>query len=728
MKATQQVTLLAIFGCIASLPRSADAQAQANDPAGRSDTASLTVEEIVVTAERRSENVQRVPISVTALSSERIEAAGIDSTLDLPVLVPGLVLNKALSNAAPYIRGVGQNSGSLAVESPVSVYIDGIYLAQPNAALFKLQNVERIEVLKGPQGTLYGRNSTGGVISVVTRDPGHVPEAEIEVGYGNYDTISSSASASTGLGDNFAISATGYYNDQRDGFGRNVTLQTDAFRERDSGVHVKTLWTPTADWSITLSYMHSDVRSDLGTALGIYPGALANDGRTRYIDEYTVAGAGASINTIEQNLAYLKIERDLGPVRAISLSSWHDLKSENPSYVTNAVPLGTGRRLMSAIADSASTITQELQLQSTGESRFSWTIGAFYLTDDVHRNIQSYAELAFTRDTQSYQDTESWAAYAQGTLALGQDTRLTLGGRYTYDEKSIRGADRNAAGAVLVTAESAAAAGGFDTTSEESEPNVRVSLDHQFTPNLFIYASYSTGFKSGAYNLVAFTNPPADPERVTAYEIGAKTVWLDRRLRIGVAAFQYDYENIQLRTQIPGGTTYIIFNAATSTVRGAETDFEIALAPRLSLSGGVAYLDATYDEFSTAPCPFALPTGGNGTVTCDLSGHGMIRSPELTANLLASYGVPLPIGDLSMSAAMAHSSSFPWDPTGRLRQQAYENVTATLEWNMTDHYSVRVWGRNLLDQKIRFSGTEGTVDSYSPGYPRTYGVSFGMEF
>lgn len=685
------------------------------------------LEEILVTAQHRRENLQEVPISVAAVSGETLTSLGVGGTRDLTNVVPGLQLNQSLSAAQVYVRGVGQNIGQIGVEPPTAVYVDDVYLAQAASGLFSFNNIDQVAVLRGPQSTLFGRNTTGGVIQVTTRRPSFTSALVADIGYGNYETISGHIYATGPVSEKVAASIALQGLDQNEGFGRNIALDIETFDRSQAGGQLRLLWQPDAQTDIDLNVVVNRQSSSIGLASQIFPGSLGQDRRSVYRGRYLTETPFEAKSKTGSTLASVRASREIGSLDLVSISAAH-FYSEDTTFTNNGLPAGFNAANTSMQDNSAETYTQEFRLQSSGDQRFTWSTGVYFLRDEVSINFGRYTDYNLTRTDVLDQSTSSYAAFAQGTFALTKATKLTIGGRYTIDKKNIGGYLLSPAGVVTTTVEAEAARTGYSTKSKWEAFTSRVALDHQLADNVLLYASYNRGFKSGGYSLGALNNPPVDPEHINAYEIGAKTELFDRRLRVNTSVFFYDYQDIQLRSVRPPSTVILLQNAAAAEVRGLELEFDAAVSSGFRLTGGLSYLDAKYTDFLYR-CPTPSPTGGNPTtVLCDLSGSQMMRAPDFTANLNGIVDVDLKgSGNLQFGLGAFYNSGFPFEPDGRLQQDSYVSMSGTVTWTAPDEsWNIQLWGANLLDEDIYASAQAAGSDAFQNGPPRTYGIRIGI--
>lgn len=743
---------------LAALSPSAVLAQIAQNPAAGDNASSGGLAEIVVTAQKRSENLQKIPISVMAIGDTQLSAAGITKTSDIGALVPGLVFTNTLGGGVSYIRGIGQTLGVPGAESPVGLYIDGIYLVTPASGLFEFNNIERIEVLRGPQGTLFGRNTTGGVINILTKDPQNDTKIDADIGFANYNTFSGHFYGTSGLGDNLSVSVAAFGYDRTHGFGRNVTLGIDLLKEKNWGVQNKWKWeSPDNKTTVIVNLLHSYSQSEVGSTYGVPKGSIGGDG-SLYLGRYTFASNVHEPAINKQNLASLKITHDLDFAQIVNITAYHTLKQRyrfaQLGYDNNSLAATNpfAAQYPNLIATD-NTFTEEFQIQAPSHAKLQWIAGIYYMDDRIPTfHSESKPNNVLRVNVDSSQKTKSYAAFAQATYPIRDDTRLTAGLRYTSETKQIAGQAALATGLVISTpASPGSGAPPLDPKATWNKLTYRVSLDHDFSNDVLGFASYNRGFKGGVYNLASFVNTPANPETVDAYEVGLKMMLLDRRLRFNVSAFYTDYKDIQLRTSVTSatGTFFIVYNAATARMKGVDVDFEAKASDRLTFNGGFELLDAHYRSFPSgvyafpnpltaanlpvncrAPAAFNPVPGGNTTLTCDLSGNRMIRSPKLTYTFGANYRMPLAGGaSLAFNANDQYNSGFFWDPEDRLRQNRYHNVSASMTYTAASGiWDVQLWGKNLTNAHIDATSTGATSDTYSPGLPRTYGVQLGVHF
>jgi iron complex outermembrane recepter protein len=714
----QALTLAAIGALVASA-----VWAQSTRP-----TESAAVEEVTVTAQRREERLQDVPISVSAVTAASAKARGITDTEALQNAVPGLTFTKGAAYALPVVRGVGTNTVSQGNENSVAVYVDGVIQVTPSSSIFSLNNIERVEVLKGPQGTLFGRNATGGVINVITRMPDSHPALELGVTAANYETYEGNVYATTGIGERLATDLAVYVRDQNKGWGHNLFTGDEVFKGYEASARNKWRWIPSDTTEVVVSGSFSELKDD-GMSLHPAPGDVGADGVTTFRGMYNVSMDNSRIGG--RSYAWRRtwsgtahIRQELGWAKLISITGYSDVAVERPTD-SDWTPL----TILHAFVDQHDDgFTQELQLQSSDGSRIKWIAGLYYL-DGVSefrppRGIQimgaAAAGLDFIRIL-GRQVGRSSAGFAQGTATILPDTRLTLGGRYTSDKRDVAGHFAFPNGPAPSSSQSAT----FDKFT------YRVSLDHTFVKDVMGYVSYSTGFKAGLFNLTNVAGDAVKPETIKATEVGVKSQLLDRKLQLNGSVFRYDYKDIQAEVirSNAGGVLQLI-NAANSRIKGVDAELVAVPFAGFTLQAGLSYLDAKYLDFPGAVTYVRNPVGGRLEVGSDASGKRMIKAPEWQWNIGGQYSVPVARGTLNLAANYAHQSEFFWDFSNDFREPARDMLAASVGWAPSGgRWDVRLWGRNLAGEKITSFGLPSVWGfQQSPGAPRTFGITFETGF
>jgi iron complex outermembrane receptor protein len=679
------------------------------------ETATGALEEIVVTAQRRSERLQDVPVVVTAFSAGTLTQMGIATTTDLVAAIPGLDFTRQGNGATVYIRGVGNPNGAIGQESSVALYVDGVYLPSPVGAMFSFNNIEQLEVLKGPQGTLFGRNATGGVIQIATKDPSQTTSADVSVGYGSYQTTQTSFYGTTGVTSTLATDLSFYGLDQEGGWGRDLTVGRAAYREQEWAVRNKWLWTPADGTEVRFAIDAGQVKSNQGVDWHILPGTKGVDG-SGYAGFYNTLVGLYSQSLDKYGGVSVNLRQDVGFAKLVGITSYRGI-SGYYSIDEDATPSVVSDNY---VYEKQRTLSQELQLLSNSAGKLQWIVGAFFYHDQSQFNpVRLTGQLGGLPFLDIYADetTKSYAAFAQATAEILPQTDLTTGIRYTKDDRDITGYE-TFPGVVL---NKDAGNASF------SKITWRLALDHKFTPDEMAYVSYNRGFKSGLYNLVDYSAPAVRPEILDAYEIGLKSELADRRVRVNVAGFYYDYKDLQVTVVVPGGQTTL--NAAAAKLYGADVDVTARATDALTINAGFNYTHARYTSFPAGPIVTAAPSGGAVTSTGNLEGNTPVHTPTFTSTVSPNYHINIPNGALDISATYAHNSGFFWYPDNLSRQPTTNIVNASVKWTSpSGRWSIQGWGKNLTsDEYYSFVSESAFGYAGSPAPPRTYGLTFDLK-
>jgi iron complex outermembrane receptor protein len=710
------VTAMASQAQAGPSPAAADRAAAPRDTAGAVPTDALppvTDQEIIVTAQRRSESIQRVPATITAFSGEALEARGIETTADLQLRTPGFVMSSNVVFGQPFLRGSGNATLTIGSDSSVATHLDGVYLTRPMSTFQELFDVERVEVLKGPQGTLYGRNATGGVINIITADPTDVVEGKAEVTVGNYGKRKFAASLSGPLtGDDTLSGRVTVMRSKHDGYVRNIF---DGSRLEDEDVVA-------ARAKIRLRLSDS-------ARLTLAGDWLREDDTRGHGLKAVIPGAGSSGTVIpadphEVNKDYEA--RTFAKMSGISLTGEFSVLGAQLKTITArrhsefnlALDLDLSSRPFANVdpeTESSNTFTQEVQVSSPRSGPFEWVAGAFYLHEDARTQFNIHLTQAGINQTPTgFNETDAYAVYGQGSLSVASKLRFTAGARYSHERKRGR----------VIT--------NFPPPTQTSEGTdswnaLTPHFDVNFFPTekVMLYASATRGFKSGGFNATARGLPRFDPEFIWSYEGGVKSTLADGKLRANASIFRYNYRDLQVRALVSGIISGVT-NAAKATVQGAEVEFSARPAAGLTLDLAGAYLDAKFDDFPTTN-PDISPTAA-----VNLRGNRLPRAPEWTVTAGAGYTFGLGnSGSLLTRVDWQFQSRTFFDefnePTRS--QKPFSTLAARVAWTSADQrWSAALWGRNLTDvdyitNALRSAGTYGTAHHYAP--PRPFGITLG---
>ena len=712
---------------------SADVSAPQPEPAGQSAVpttpAPSGVEEIVVTAQRRSENLQRVPISVSVATSAQLQASGVSSLQSLKLVEPSVQIANTAGQILPFIRGVGSRAVAPGVEPPIAVYVDGVYYASPITTAFSFNNIEQIEVLRGPQGTLFGRNATGGLIQVITREPSSTFSGDASVGYGSYNTLASNLYLTGGLANGVSadIAYSGTF--QGTGYGTNVYNGKDVHRDyHDIGIRSKLKAEIAEHTTAHLIFDYSDQKNNLFVA-GVKAGTTLPRGfGPVFQSNYDI---DQNIQPIIKNRTggvSLRLDHDFGTVKLASITAYRKIES-NPIYdgdytATNGVTLNP--------KETDHQLSQELQVLSNSRGPIQWVLGAYYFDADARFSPLTYLyagpSVAITpsgaqteRQLRTGQGTNSIAGYGQATATLTSRLRLTGGLRYTNERRTLTGP------VTSFFSNGGSTTTNYDEAARFKKLTFRAAVDYDLSSNLLAYASFNRGFKSGGFNASAVTLGAFKPEQLDALEAGLKSTLLDKKLRLNVAIYHYNYDNLQV-SEIVNGTSGIV-NGGQAKMYGLDLDGEARISSELRIRFAYNYLHAKYTSFPGAPIARINPAGGFTTPAGDAAGNRTALSPRNTANISPTWSVPLGSRKLTLTETTYYSGRYYFEPDNFIVQGKYVSVAASVKLDLNDRLSVTGWVNNLTDHHVLQLGniTAGVYRfAYEP--PRTFGFTLDGKF
>jgi iron complex outermembrane receptor protein len=643
----------------------------------------------------------------------------VSDALALNQLVPGLNFQANGSTAQPAIRGVSSSGSTAGDASNVAIYVDGVYQPFQARNYLDLVNIQRIEVLKGPQGTLFGRNATGGAISITTPDPQFKRSVLASVSYGRFNEISAQGHINLPLGDRAAMSVT-LKREVDDGFRKDaVTGAPLAIRKVFNG-RAKLRFQPSDTLNLVLSgdYLNtfdntvfSGQPLDGNTAAATLPGAVIvtdpNSAALSFVPFVKVRGGGGS----------LRMELDLPFGRLKSITAYRRYTTDQrPDSDVTPVRLSESR-----LSPSDKTFTQEVNLASA-PGRLQWLVGAFYFDDRAKLLLRAFGGIAPTytsvaqvllTDVETH--TRSYAVYGEATFKPTDRLSLIGGLRYNRDDISYDGTN-----GILVVAAKA----DFNSVTP------RASIKYDITDTANIYATYSKGFKAGVFNSSALVTAPVDPEKIDAYEIGFKGN-AGRTLSFSLAAYQYDYKDLQFQSFGATSSISVLQNAADARIRGGELETNLRLFDALNVRVGVAYTHARYRDFPRAQGFVPRPTGGNLSVVIpNAGGNQMIRTPDWSGTVGADYSVAAFGGTIALTGNLYLSSRLYYDVANLVSQKPYQLLNASVTWTSSDdHFDIGIYGQNITDtvykQSVLISALANNVNY---GRPSTYGVRMGFRF
>jgi iron complex outermembrane receptor protein len=724
----------AVLAALAGMPQSALAQSS-------SDTAVGDVTEIVVTARRRSENLQDVPIAVTAYSADQLaDTAALDITV-LQRTTPNLTLQVARgsnSTLIAFIRGIGQQDPLWGFEPGVGLYVDDVYVARPQGAVLDIYDIERIEVLRGPQGTLYGRNTIGGAVKYVTAPIGDQPDFKTQINLGSFEQRDAIFSASTPLGEHFAISgAAALY--RRDGYGDNRFTGDDQYNKDADAFRGTVEWKPSDDVSVRLAGDYLIDNSNARHGHREAPGAGLAGGGQMMPDVFDNAAGIGDDNRVKNSGGSLLVEWDAtDTVTFKAISAYR----EGDTDTLIDFDAGPTPALDVPAFYKDHQFSQELQVLWTGE-RVQAVAGLYYLDGSASGAFDTILGIAnLTIATAGEVKTESIAAFADVSFDLSDRWSVSVGGRYTQDDKTGTVFRQNFTGIRSPLFGNPNAIPGLlrtnytnSRTFDEFTP--RTSVRFRATEDLMLYASFGRGFKSGGFDMRgdAFIFPDTvkgyDPELVDTFELGLKTTTAGGRVQLAVAAFYSDYQDQQITSQVALPTTpptiaSFVDNAAGSTIQGIELESRFSFTAALSAALQVGYIDAEFDEFVTFD-----PVTATRRNLADQ--RGFQNTPKYVGSLSLTWRQTLgQFGELAVIPAVSYRDKYQMfeAATPLLDQNSYSLVDASMVWTSPDgHFSVGLHGKNLTDEEYRVGGynfpgaTFGNSINAFYGPPRTYMVS-----
>jgi iron complex outermembrane receptor protein len=710
------------------------------------------LEEVIVTATKRAESLQDVAVTVTAITGSTLQEAGVVDLTDIAKMVPTLTV---ATNVSPFstalrIRGIGTGQNDVSLEASVAFILDGVYMARSGLGMSDLTDIERVEVLQGPQGTLYGKNSNAGVISVVTKNPNfEETEGSVQATVGDYNLQNYIGSVSGPVGDTLAYRVGGNWRKQ-DGWLENGT-GPDQNSSEDWNIRGKLQWMPTDELSVmlTASYVHRNDRCcgsdatqtqtvlDLLAANGL--AVPKNDAHDWKIN----LNQSSEFNMTSQS-EVLTIDYDLGWAQLTSLTSWNEYKYNN--Y------LDADRSEFDVLSFqddryTGTNLSQELRLTSDLDGPLQYLAGFFYMAEENTRGngnpflLLGEDILTVGTMTQGPQlnlvarpgdyiagnnkwQADTWAAFGQTTYSFTDDWLLTLGLRYTREQKD----------ADLITdtfsTSPAASIPGIPTFVELVSQDIDESfhndedgytwlanLRYFVTPDIMVFAAAATGTKSGGFNGVSGTPEQRqfDEETTNNYELGVKSQLWDNRLKLNASAFYAIFDDYQFLAQLPEGIGQFVSNAAQVTTQGVEMNVSALPMPNLLLEGGLQYLDAQYTDGEL-----------------DEQGLQVMLAPDWSGSLAATVMLPMADGTTYLRTDYSFMGDHYLNPnfqTPETKQNSHQ-INARVGWR-NDSWDASLWAKNITDEAnaglaLPFNLTGALSQYLEP--PRTYGVTVKYSF
>ncbi len=682
----------------------------------------LALEEVVVTARRRAENLQDVPIAVTAISGDELTLKGTADLTELAQSVPSVTLeaSRATTNTlTAFIRGVGQQDPVAGFEQGVGLYLDDVYLARPQGNVLDIYDVERIEILRGPQGTLYGRNTVGGAIKYVTRRLDDELSGSLKATYGSYDQTDLVGTVSAPLGDSFRVGGT-IASFQRDGYGENRTTGQDQYDKDIFAYRLSAEWEPSD--SLLLRFAYDNTEDDSSPVAGYrpYPGAFSGapvlkdiyDSTAGAADLPSTAGIGGR-NEFEADGWMLSLDWELS--EAITLRSITADREDEFNTVIDFDGLASMDLDAPGIYDNEQ-FSQEFQLLYNSD-RIHLVTGLYYLDASAGTEFDVVLGTIIPGGLSAYSkgvaETESWSAFADLTYDLSDKLSVAVGGRYTEDKRS---ADVFRASYLGLSSPAFGGSGvQLGVTSDYSAEKTfydfspRINFSYRWNDSVTTYAGYSQGFKAGMFDPRGANFVFADvvdgvaPESLDSFEVGLKSSYWDGRAITNIALFYSEYTDMQ----VPGSAgldtdgdgisdTFVgtLYNAGESEISGIEIEGNFLLTENLSVQVAASFLDTTINEWVV-----------DGV---DVSDEVVIQNtPEEMAYVALNYSFGLFSGDTNLNLNWSYKGDIAQfeSPVPEIDQEAYDTINASLVWtSASGDWLLGVNGKNLTDEEIKTSG------------------------
>ncbi len=721
----------------------------------------FVLEEIIVTATKRATNLQETPVSITALTDRQMRQAGSQSLQDIASSIPNMTWPDAIvpTIADISIRGIYSYVGpqNIGFDAGFGVYLDGVFMGKQNAVNTGLAEVERVEVLRGPQGTLFGKNTIAGAINIISKKPGNEFEGKVEMDVGNLDLFRVKGSLNIPIVEDVLAARIAFGKTKRDGYITNLHNGDDDYGNIDqTSGRLQIAYTPS---DTTRAYLSVDMLQAEGK-FSYYE--FLEDATYGDDEPYTIYENSPGEFKKDNLGASMTIEHDLAGGYAItSITGWRNDKAFRANDA-DASPLDA----FATIAEKPEQhmFTQELRISSPADTWYDYVAGVYYFNQKNNAFYLNHFGQDFLGikgpdwvGNDSYRnsvDVVSYAAFFHTNIHIGEKLTLFGGARYTDEKKEMKAFDETCDPIALC--HNLGYSIGVEIPSpvdvKMSEPSWSVGLRYVWTDDLMTYASVSTGVKSGAFNLThnpvqafASQNLVADSEFMTNYEAGVKSTWLDGRLRLNMALFYMKYNDLQVSNYCStcgsaATGAFILSNAASVTSKGFEVELYAQPTDTLSLNAGIGYVDSIYDKFEGLNDPRPISLGGQGII--DASGNRLANAPKWTINATATHELPLR-NDATWVTRLDYNytDEFYGAFRGALNTSdylvpGYSLLNARIGYRSAgEEWSVYLWAKNLTDNhapnRRQFTNfPAGVVFGATQQYiqPRTYGVSLNYSF
>jgi iron complex outermembrane receptor protein len=722
------ITLAAAVAALSLIPTTAGAAERTG-----------ALEEVVVTARKKEESLQDLPLSVTAMTGDQLRDTLVSNMEDAQHGMANVNFAVRLGSAVPTIRGVGFSILNNGTTANVAMHANGVYIGRPMAVASSFFDVERLEVVRGPQGTLYGRNATGGAVNIITKKPTEEVAGYLNLTVGNYDRMAVEGALSGALVEDRVLGRLAIRTDRHDGWGKNLFTGNDVDSQDLQALRGSLRFLLSDDWTVdwNTELYHQD-----DSMFGMKFGGQTNP-------DFDLGGVLLGGEAFPINSRDVNTERDIVNKRDVfatdvtadwtgdsysfkSITGYRKTKVNVESDID-----ATSARVFSGPnrEEDAIQFSQEFQLGYESD-RLDWIAGAFYFyeSNDVRTvAIDGYSlpngsapfypreggESILFFENGGTVDMTSYAIFGEATYAISDAWSATLGLRYTYEEVEMKD-------------EFAPFPGNFrdcdalDCELDFTNLSPRFIVKYEPTENWMFFASVSDGFKSGGFSLGARA-PAFDEEIIRSFELGTKATLLDERVQLSLTAFDYDYEDLQVTKVLDA--VALTENAANASISGMELELKALVTDRLQLDFSLGMLEAEFDDFESQNPSFP------GTSPQDLAGNQLPQAPDLTASIAAEYSWDLANAELTARGEFTYSdeyylTAFNEEPDF---QDSYELANLFLTYRNENGMSVGAFVRNLEDELIKTSGYTTIVSLGTPSFtaylpPRTYGITLGYEF
>lgn len=726
------------------------------------DTASdsFALEEVIVTARRRSESLQEIPVSVTAFTANDIEEVGITDITHISDLTPNLIIKPNTGGndgTMVCMRGLCRTDFTITEDPMVGVYLDGVYISKSIGSLFDIAELERVEVLRGPQGTLYGKNTLGGAVIFHTRKPSGDLGGHASFTGGNFGRKDAKAYIEFPVSEQLAASIS-LLSKHRDPFVKNY-LGDDIWDEDNQAVHAAIRWAPseafTADYAFDWQKKREQAMSpQLSSASGSLFGFALGDQNAHNVRpdrEDKVTNYGDSVNDTDLRGHSLTLSYDIGGT-GLTLKSITGYRETSNLLIANAT--GADNNLLYNNPDDfdLDSFSQEIQLSgSLADGFIDFVAGLFYFNEEgLYLQHQEFGFFALRQEFVTDIDNTSIAAFTEATFHFTEKFSATLGIRFTDEErKQEHWVTELSSGFTYLDTRAQTYNGAplsLPNKVDETDVSPRLSLSYKWNDELMTYFTYARGFKSGGFNARSFSPlqwGPYGDMKVDSYEVGIKSDFMDNRVRFNLGLFYQELQDMQAQVNavdaLAGGFSTVIQNAAEATVQGFEAEVIVKLLPGLTVNGSYGYVDAEYDEFLSFD-------NNTGTVANIANDRGFEATPKNSYNLSLNYSFPQfgDLGNLNARLDWSGQSKTIFTPkksgNDDIAQDSYDLINARLSYDDIQMgngtLSIALWAKNLTDEEYKIGGYEVDVSGFGLGRvgisqwgePRTYGMDITYRF